>query len=728
MKKIQFVFLFQIITISIFAQVEPFLMRDAIFSFQKKEQTRGEITHKTQTLLQDSFSFAEQGLTSSILERYSHFYTPHTSPFHSQIYSRGLGQNQITTTIDGIALNFSNYDNSLLMNMIDATNFDKIEILYGNNSIHYGSNAIGGAINFVSDKDNFTDKKRLFAKGTLHFNSNTNALTPKVTFGFSNSKFRTKFQFSAYAPRAYEIGKKHNDKNNPWGQELGIVTWQNDLKQDEYKISLNPNTLSQSHFKLFQVGNQSTLKLGNESNVMLGLYYSYLEDATHTHSTQNKDAFQFFARNSDNISLFVSTLGFQFNKKQLLFSKLNINLGYSSLEQTTQFRKFQSPYEKSLTFNTSKLELNIDAHKNFNWKWVLFYGVNAKIESANSFSESYSKDVILPSYYSSFFNIFSTETSPATIKSSSYLKIERRIDDKTALFAGINFGMQQLKYSFLNIEPFNFEDYEKFYALHTSYNAQISWTRHSCENSNYAATAFFSSRMPDGFNISNPLSTTVLIPNENLKNENILGLEGHFYRKFDDMLELQIAPYAYLYQNKIGTKAFDSLDDQITFDETYKVYTRANLAESYVLGANIDARYHFSKHWMGYFSINYNYGVQKDTQIYLDDIPPIYGNIGIKGHQGKFSAHFWVNYNGAKPISFYNPNNEMIKSFASIENNRIVGTPEFFILNMSCGYQFNKHIQANLTLNNVFDAHYRNYMSGISGLGRNLQVLMSFKL
>ena len=70
----------------------------------------------------------------------------------------------------------------------------------------------------------------------------------------------------------------------------------------------------------------------------------------------------------------------------------------------------------------------------------------------------------------------------------------------------------------------------------------------------------------------------------------------------------------------------------------------------------------------------------------------------------------------------------MIKSFAAIENNRIVGTPEFFILNMACGYQFNKYIQANLTLNNVFDAHYRKYMSGISGLGRNLQVSMSFKL
>ena len=728
MKRTRFVFLFQLIGFCVFAQVEPFLMRDALFSFQKKEQTRGEITHKTQTLIQDSFSFAEQGLTSSILEKYSHFYTAQSSPFHSQIYSRGFGQNQINTTIDGISLNFSNYDNSLLLNMIDASNFDKIELLYGNNSIHYGSNAIGGAINFVSDKDNFTDKKSLFAKGTLHFNSNTNALTPKISFGFSNSKFRTKFQISAYCPRTYEIGHRHNDKYKTWGQELGIVEWQNDLKQDVYKNSLNPNTISQSHFKLFQVGNQSTLKLGNESNVMLGLYYSRLDDATHTHTTQNKDAFQFFAKNSDNISLFVSTLGFQFNKKQRLFSKLNINLGYSTLEQTTYFRKYQSPYEKSLAFNTSKLELNIDAHKNFNWKWVLFYGVNAKIESANSFSEANSKNAILPAYYSNFFNIFSPETSPATIKSSTYLKIERRIDDKTALFAGINFGMQQLKYNFLNIEPFSFIDYEKLNVIHTSYNAQISWTRHSCENSNYAATAFFSSRMPDGFNISNPLSTTVLIPNESLKNENILGMEGHFYRKFDDMLEIQIAPYAYLYQNKIGTKAFDSLYDNVTFDETYKVYTRANIAESYVLGANIDARYHFSKQWMGYFSVNYNYGVQKDTQIYLDDIPPIYGNIGIKGHQGKFSTHFWVNYNGAKPISFYNPSNEMIKSFAAIENNRIVGTPEFFILNMSCGYQFNKHIQANLTLNNVFDAHYRKYMSGISGLGRNLQVSMSFKL
>lgn len=720
-------FLFQIFTFYLSAQVEPYLMRDAIFSFQKKEQTRGEISQKTQTIIQDSFSFAEQGLTKTILEKYSHFYTTQTSPFHSQIYSRGFGQNQIVTSIDGISLNFSNYDNSLLLNLIDATNFDKIELLYGNHSIHYGGNAIGGGINFISDRDNFTTTKTGFVEGTLHFNTNTNALTPKISFGFSNSKIRTKFQFSAYSPRAYEIGQKQNDKNNTWGQELGTVLWQDNTKQDIYKNSSSPNTISQSHFKLFQVGNQSTLKFDNESNVMLGLYFSRLEDATQTHSTQNKEAFQFFATNSDNISLFASTLGFQFHKKQYLFSKLNINLGYSKLSQSNFFRKYQSPFEKSITFNTSKLELNIDAHKNFNWKWVLFYGLNARIETVNSISHSNSKiSDTSKSLYSNFFNISNPELSPASMNSMSYIKIEHRIDDKTALFAGVNLGIQRLQYYYKNIAPFSNTSNENLGIFNTSYNAQISWTRHSCENNNYAATAFLSSRMPDGFNISNPLSTTILVPNENLKNENILGIEGHFYRKFDDMLELQIAPYVYLYQNKIGTKAHGF--NQITLDETYKVYTRANIAESYVLGADIDARYHFSKQWMGYFSIHYNYGVQKDTQIYLDDIPPIYGNIGIKGQQGKLSTHFWVNYNGAKPISFYNPNNEMIKSFAAIENNNIMGTPEFFILNISCGYKFNKHIQANLTLNNIFDSHYRNYMSGISGLGRNLQVSISFKL
>jgi hemoglobin/transferrin/lactoferrin receptor protein len=612
--------------------------------------------------------------------------------------------------------------------MIDASNFDKMELLYGNNSIHYGSNAIGGAIHFLSDRDHFSDNKKWFANGTVHFNTNTNALTPKVSFGFSNKTFHTKFNFSAYCPRGYEIGQKHNEKNNPWGQELGVVSWQDDLKQDVYKNSLDPNTISQSHFKLFQVGNQSTLKLGNESSVMLGLYYSSLEDATQTHTTQNKDAFQFFATNSDNISLFISTLGVQFHKKQSLFSKLNINIGYARLGQTTSFRKYQSPYEKSLSFNTSKIELNIDAHKNINWKWVLFYGLNAKAEDVSSSSNSFSKITnTSSSNYSNFFNISNSDAKPTSIKAMSYLKLEHRLDDKTVFFVGMNLGIQQLQYNFSNIAPLNFFKNEKLKILNTSYNAQISWTRHSCENSNYAASAFMSSRMPDGFNISNPLSTTIIIPNTDLKNENIFGMEGHFYRKFDDLLELQIAPYAYVYQNKIGTKALDSFNE-IILDETYKVFTRANIDESYVLGANIDARYHFSKQWMGYFSINYNYGVQKDTQIYLDDIPPIYGNIGIKGHQGKFSTHFWVNYNGAKPISFNNPSNEMIKSFAAIENNRIVGTPEFFILNMSCGYQFNKHIQANLALNNVFDAHYRKYMSGISGLGRNLQVSMSFKL
>lgn len=700
-------------------------MRDEIFSFQKKEQTRGEITHKTQTLLQDSFSFGEQSLTHSLLDKYSHFYISQTSPFHSQIYSRGFGQNQILFSMDGISLNFSNYENGLLLNMIDASNFDKIELLYGNNSIQYGGNAIGGGIHFLSDKDRFTSENKWFSKGTLHFNSNTNALTPKISLGYSSKKIYTKLNFSAYCPRGYEIGQKSRE-NNTWGQELGVASWQEDLKQDIYKTSLNPYAISQSNFKLYQVGNQSSLKIGEENNINLGLYYNRLEDATQTFSTQNKEGFQYFATNKDHISLFISTLGFQFNKKQKLYSKMNVNIGFSNLDQNSIFRKYQSPYEKSINLNTSKLEFNIDAHKNFNWKWVLFYGINSKVESLKSSSSSISKTKDSSTSLVPFFTIPENNSKPTTIQSNTYLKIERRLDDKTALFAGINFGIQKQEYQFINTLPINSPNIS-FNKVRTSFNSQISWTRHSCENSNYAVSLFISSRMPDGYNISNPISTSIIIPNLDLKNEEMIGMEGHFYRKFDDLLELQIAPFAYMYKNKIGTQAYTDYS-QAALDEDYKFFKRVNLPESFVLGANIDARYHFSKQWMGYFSINYNYGVQKDTQIYLDDIPPLYGNIGIKGNQGKFITHFWVNYNGAKPISFYNPNNELVKSFAASENNKIIGTPEFFILNMSCGYQFNKYIQANITLNNLFDSNYRKYMSGISGLGRNLQVSISFKL
>jgi len=114
-------------------------------------------------------------------------------------------------------------------------------------------------------------------------------------------------------------------------------------------------------------------------------------------------------------------------------------------------------------------------------------------------------------------------------------------------------------------------------------------------------------------------------------------------------------------------------------------------------------------------NLTYTKGVITDNDEPLDHIPPLYGMTSIKIELTKFTGEFFTRYNGWKRLEDYSPGGEDNLVYATAD-----GTPGWYTLNLRTGYQFNRYLNLQLSVENILDKHYRNFASGISAPGRNV--------
>jgi hemoglobin/transferrin/lactoferrin receptor protein len=110
----------------------------------------------------------------------------------------------------------------------------------------------------------------------------------------------------------------------------------------------------------------------------------------------------------------------------------------------------------------------------------------------------------------------------------------------------------------------------------------------------------------------------------------------------------------------------------------------------------------------------------------LDHIPPSFGRIGSQLQLKGFRLDLYTQFSGAKKLADYNLNGEDNLQYATTN-----GTPSWYTLNLKLQYStFKRGIAINLQtgVENILDAHYRLFASGISAMGRNIYVAVRLGL
>ena len=108
------------------------------------------------------------------------------------------------------------------------------------------------------------------------------------------------------------------------------------------------------------------------------------------------------------------------------------------------------------------------------------------------------------------------------------------------------------------------------------------------------------------------------------------------------------------------------------------------------------------------------------SDVPLDHIPPLYGKSQISWVKNEHNLGLFVFYNAWKKAEEYSPNGSDNLDEATID-----GTPSWWTLNFSYSVNISTNLVAQLNVENILDAHYKTFSSGISAPGRN--IILSLK-
>jgi hemoglobin/transferrin/lactoferrin receptor protein len=222
-------------------------------------------------------------------------------------------------------------------------------------------------------------------------------------------------------------------------------------------------------------------------------------------------------------------------------------------------------------------------------------------------------------------------------------------------------------------------------------------------------------------NDSNSTNQLIVVPNPDLKPENIYSAELTVNKSFNEKILIEATGFYSILRDAFVVSPFlYNNQDSIIFNEVNcAVHAMQNVDEATIFGFETSLTARLLKQVTLFTTLTYTKGTIKEGDVPLDHIPPMFGMTSIRLDYGKFTADLYSRYNGWKHIEDYSPGGEDNEAYATED-----GMPSWYTLNLKAGYQFNRYVSLQAGVENILDAHYRYFASGISAPGRSIFVTL----
>lgn len=679
--KIYGLFISLVASVLLNAQVEEFKMRQEIESYHLKPQNIGEINQRIDVIDYEKNNNIKEVYNSDFFKHNTGIYTFTEHPLTVNLMSRGWKTSQNTTSIDGVQFQSFLGDNTIFP-FISTAGMQRVEVMYGDQSLLYGDQSRGSHTTFFT-KNLFDLDTNAISQLKVHLKlmTNTQGANPTIQYHFLKNNISSTTLLNMSMLSGYQIGQNYNTDLASWGLnntvERGYDTATKRFSPSAFQYE-NTNTM------LLQASEKLSWKSSNYSEWNFYIHYGlHLNHNRFDKTSQNAlIPFKVGKISQENQQIVSYLKWVKKSDDSRWFTKMQSSLSFmSSSREVFMSAKFLQLYQQ-------KVALQTNFYKNFNARHVFFYGANI---GADFYDVNAVENNNLP-----------TQRKPY-VTSNVYFKHEIRQSDDVSWLWGARMGMDYID-MFYNLPPTStYAIAAKQFKPNATLN--LTWTRHSCENSNYSINWIASIRNPQFNDYRASLIDERYLPNMGLVSEKITGLEANIYRKFDDMLEIQGSFYTTIIKDAIRPKLLPS-----------SLMVNENIAWGGIAGAQINLKYHFTKKWMGYGNIQYLMAKDLKTSQDYDDKTPIYGTLGLKYSNKKLSSHLWAQYNGSTSYSNYHSLYQ--EEHAPNLTNGLYTFPSFVILNYSLNYQWTQRLHASFVVENILDQQYKPYLSSISSRGR----------
>ena len=440
---------------------------------------------------------------------------------------------------------------------------------------------------------------------------------------------------------------------------------------------------------------------------------------------------------------------YNFNKNKEWLQKGAIVLAFQKIKESRHNRKFKSLVLNSQLENVDVFSLNTDFVGFKTENSSLSYGFEYTYNNVNSkaFGETLIENNLILSSKLDSNSIFKIPTRYPSAGSNystvaSYYEFRKDITERS----NFNFGM---RYTFTSLNA----NWEEEALIDANLNA-IKTNNSSITGSvgyvtrlknNWQVNANFSSgfRSPniDDLGKIREKKGILSVPNKKLKPEYAYSSELGVTKFFNSKLTvLSFNLYHTHIEKHILRDYFEILNDKSTpnpktilynLDEV-KTMANVNAGKAYIYGLSFDAETPILKNLFFKSNITYTKGGSVQKHNPLPSISPLFGSLYLKWISSNIKMQLSYKFSQSKSPEDYSFGGEdgleetPLISFKD-DILKYYGMPSWGIFKFSSSCKLSSNLKTTLILDNIFDIHYREFASGISSPGRNLNLVLEHK-
>jgi hemoglobin/transferrin/lactoferrin receptor protein len=692
-------------------------LNEIVVSATKFEQSRRESASQIELISKQKIAFQNTANTANLLEQSGNVFVQRSQGGGGSPVLRGFESSRVLIVMDGIRMNNAIYRAGHLQNVlrVDQNMLERVEVIFGPNSVQYGSDALGGVMHFRTRNP---ELNQVSANAFTRYSSAINEKTGHIDFNLGTKKLAslTSFTFSDFGDVIQ--GSKRTSKYPDFGKRPFYVERQGD--KDVSAVNPNPNRQIGSAYSQYDLLQKFSFQQSERIKHSFNFQYSKTNEVprfdrlTEIRNGNLRFAEWYYGPEKRLLAAYQLDL-----KDTKIYDRAFLSAAYQGINESRISRAFNAANRKSQFEKVKVYSLNADFQKTIGQN-TLNYGLEAASNDVNSTA------------------IFTTIATGATKKADTryadgkvgmssfavYLTDQINLSDKLIASAGLRLNASKLSAEFIDKTFFPFP-FNSITQQNEALTGKIGLVFNPTEKTKISVLGSSGYRTPNVDDLSKVFESaagTLIVPNPTIKPEYSYNGELSLSQQIGSKIRFEGTYFYTSVQNVIVVDAFTLNGQSIVkyLDKDSKVVAAQNKAKATINGWNLNLYAVLTDGLTLKTALNSTKGIVDDSKnTPLDHIPPVFGRTGLQYDKNKIQAEIFSIYNGAKKLKDYSPSGEDNLIYATPD-----GMPAWWTLNIRTAYKVNKNLQIQAACENIFDKNYRNFASGISAAGRNFMLTL----
>lgn len=701
---------------------------EIVVSATRWNQTKRDVPNKITTITPKDVALLNPQTAADMLGQSGEVFIQKSQQGGGSPMIRGFSTNRLLYAVDGVRMNNAIFRGGNLQQVIslDALAIENTEIFFGPSSVIYGSDAIGGVMNFQTLTPQFSlyDEPLVTGKGVVRFSSANEEQVGHfhLNVGWKNLALLTSLTYSDFGdPRMGRLGRE--EYLRPFFvQRIDSID----------RVVSNPDPLVQTPNDYNQINLMQKVRYAPSDAWELQYGFHFSETSEYARYDRLIEVREGRPRsavwNYGPQKWTMHHLAITHRNESALYDLASLRLAYQYFQESRIDRPFTGGGRFRLRTQQEEVDaysLNLDFNKSFGAQQI-FYGaeiVRNDVRSRGSAIDIRNNNPIAVA-----------DRYPQSDWSSyaAYLNYQLRASEQFLIQAGARYNYFAMNSDFtrnLQFFPFEFTSAQVRNGALTGSLGAVFTPDETWTISANLATGFRAPNVDDIGKIFDQPQNVVVVPNPNLGAEYAYNAELAVSKTFSDVARVELTGYYTYLDNALVRRDFQfNGQDSILYDGTLsRVQAIQNAAFADVYGVQVGVDLKLPAGFG--FSSRFNYQVGNEE---MDDgtkspsrhAAPWFGVTRLTYTNRKLDLQLYAMYSGEVSFENLNVEERLKPQIYAIDDNGNPFSPAWLTLNLKALYRFEENFTITAGVENLTDARYRPYSSGLVALGRNFVIAL----